>query len=64
MEDAVRVVLLMTVLMASGCVVREGPPRHNHWFWHGRHAEPGRRAEVANPVSGEALSLPPKASEQ
>jgi hypothetical protein len=46
----------MTVLMASGCVVRAGPPRHRHWFWHGRHAE------ITNPVSseGEALTLPPR----
>jgi len=45
----------MTVLMASGCVVRTGPPPHRRWFWH-------RRAEITNPVSGdsEALTLPPR----
>ena len=61
MEDPVRLVLLMTVLMASGCVVRPGHP-HRRWFWH-------RRAEIVNPVSdttSQALTLPPKtdASEQ
>jgi hypothetical protein len=55
MEEVVRVVLLMTVMMASGCVVRTGPPRERRWFWH------GRRAEITNPVSTEALTLPPKA---
>jgi len=61
MEDAVRIAFMMTVLFASGCVVRAGPPPHRHWFWHGRHAE------ITNPVSseGEALTLPPRdASEQ
>jgi hypothetical protein len=49
----------MTVLMASGCVVRAGRP-HRHWFWH-------RHAEITNPVNGgevvsggEALTLPPR----
>ena len=55
MEDPVRVVLLMTVLMASGCVVRAGHP-HRRWFWH-------RRVEITNPVNStasQALTLPPK----
>ena len=60
MEDTVRLALLMTVMMASGCVVRTGPPPHRRWFWH------GRRAEITNPVSTEdqALSLPPKTPDQ
>jgi hypothetical protein len=45
----------MTVLLSAGCVVRTGPPRHRHWFWH-------RRAEITNPVSAEALTLPPAAT--
>ena len=61
MEDVVRLVLLMTVLMASGCVVRPGRP-HRHYFWHRRHVE------ITNPIpaGSEALTLPPRteASEQ